>query len=60
MSRKGKSKETKVSCPRGPTRVVGPGGLAVCMCCGETVPLEEGESPGEVKCPKCEAKMVRS
>jgi Zn finger protein HypA/HybF involved in hydrogenase expression len=63
MSRKGKAKgkgrETTVSCGRGPSRAVGPGGLARCMCCGEIVPLEEGESCADLKCPKCDTKMVR-
>jgi hypothetical protein len=59
MNQKGKSRETTAYCPRGPIRAVGPGSLAICMCCGETVPLKEGESCSDVKCPKCDAKMVR-
>ncbi|MEM2145517.1 MAG: hypothetical protein QW279_09155 [Candidatus Jordarchaeaceae archaeon] len=59
MNQKGKGRETIVSCPRGSIRAVGPGGLAICLCCGETVPLKEGEMCTNVKCPKCNAKMVR-
>ncbi len=57
MGRKGRGKDVK--CLRGPTYAVGPGGLAMCMCCGETVPLKEGQSCRDVKCPKCDSTMIR-
>jgi hypothetical protein len=55
----GKDREKDVKYLRGPIYAVGPGGLGMCMCCGETVPLKEGESCKDVKCPKCNTKMVR-
>lgn len=57
MSIKGRGKD-KI-CLRGPIYAVGPGGLALCLCCGEMVPLKEGESCKDIKCPKCETRMVR-
>ncbi|MGQ9722648.1 MAG: hypothetical protein ACUVXA_15155 [Candidatus Jordarchaeum sp.] len=57
MSSKVRGKD--LICPRGPVYAVGPGGLAMCLCCGEVVPLKKGESCKDVKCPKCETKMVR-
>ncbi|MHA1208446.1 MAG: hypothetical protein ACTSSA_00525 [Candidatus Freyarchaeota archaeon] len=53
-----KAKE-EAGCPRGPRYAVGPGGLAVCLCCGRVVPLKEGEKCEDVKCPDCGEKMVR-
>ncbi|MEM3586799.1 MAG: hypothetical protein QXO71_05680 [Candidatus Jordarchaeaceae archaeon] len=49
----------KLSCLRGPILAVGPGGLAICMCCGATVPLKKDELCTHVKCPKCNTRMVR-
>lgn len=57
---RGKGKGKAVRDIRRPTYAVGPGGLAMCMCCGETVPLKEGESCKDLKCAKCDTKMVRS
>jgi hypothetical protein len=44
---------------RGTRPGAGPGGDCVCPACGEKTPHKQGVPCYDLKCPKCEAKMVR-